>query len=321
MVLFLVISIVLTPAPANSNILEELEALGLKDVQTTTNDDGQIIVLRFRPSSGSDKAMSAISSLTKLIELDLSGSKVTDAGLAKLAGLTDLKKLGLPPAATDGGIAKLAPLTKLEELYIGESKITGTGLAKLTLPALVTLDASRSKFGDEGLAALSNSKNLQRLILRNTATTDKGLTNLSGLSKLTYLDLRSTAVSDTGLASLSGLQSLQHLDLSNSSEKITDAGLERLADLKEMRSLWLSRSAVSDKGFDSLKQIRALHELSLWKTQVTDKLFKKLQSLECFQNKRLKVFYIRAPGVTEKGLANFRKTLAKMHKSSFRLNP
>ena len=68
----------------------------------------------------------------RLAELNLSRSKVTDAGLASLAGMSNLKKLHLPnTAVSDAGIDSLLGLSKLEYLNLFNTKITDAGLAKL----------------------------------------------------------------------------------------------------------------------------------------------------------------------------------------------
>ncbi len=77
----------------------------------------------------------------RLAELNLSRSKVTDAGLASLAGMKNLKKLHLPnTAVTDAGIDALLGLGQLEYLNLFNTKITDVGLAKLEkLPKLKRL--------------------------------------------------------------------------------------------------------------------------------------------------------------------------------------
>ena len=77
----------------------------------------------------------------RLSEMNLGRSKVTDAGLASLAGMKNLKKLHLPnTAVTDAGIDSLLALTNLEYLNLFNTKLTDAGLAKLEkLPNLKRL--------------------------------------------------------------------------------------------------------------------------------------------------------------------------------------
>jgi mono/diheme cytochrome c family protein len=77
----------------------------------------------------------------RMSEVNLGRSKVTDAGLASLAGMKNLKKLHLPnTAVTDAGIDSLLVLANLEYLNLFNTKITDAGLAKLEkLPNLKRL--------------------------------------------------------------------------------------------------------------------------------------------------------------------------------------
>jgi uncharacterized membrane protein len=77
----------------------------------------------------------------RFAELNLGRCKVTDAGMASLAGMKNLKKLHLPnTAVTDAGIDSLLTLTNLEYLNLFNTKLTDAGLAKLEkLPNLKRL--------------------------------------------------------------------------------------------------------------------------------------------------------------------------------------
>lgn len=68
----------------------------------------------------------------RLSEMNLGRSKVTDAGLATLSGMKNLKKLHLPnTGVTDAGIDSLLGLENLEYLNLFNTKVTDTGIAKL----------------------------------------------------------------------------------------------------------------------------------------------------------------------------------------------
>lgn len=68
----------------------------------------------------------------RLVDLNLSRSKVTDAGLATVAGMKNLKRLNLAnTAVTDAGIDHLAGLAALEYLNLVGTKATDAALPKL----------------------------------------------------------------------------------------------------------------------------------------------------------------------------------------------
>ena len=88
--------------------------------------------------------------------LDLSGTRVTDAGLKELAGLKSLQSLNLwDTLVTDAGLKELGGLTSLQSLDLKSTRVT-----------------------DAGLKELAGLKSLQRLYLYDTRVTDKGVAEL-----------------------------------------------------------------------------------------------------------------------------------------------
>ena len=95
----------------------------------------------------------AIGSLTSLLELDLSGTRLDDAGASRLAALKRLRCLNLGHTrVTDAGLVHLAGLDQLEKLYPDGCRVTGRGLENLMgLTRLHTLDLSGTDVDDAGL--------------------------------------------------------------------------------------------------------------------------------------------------------------------------
>ena len=68
----------------------------------------------------------------EVVEVSLRGTKITDAGLVHLKGLTELQKLNLSRSnITDAGLVHLKGLTGLVALDVGNTKITDAGIAEL----------------------------------------------------------------------------------------------------------------------------------------------------------------------------------------------
>src|SRR5947207_3263941 len=64
-----------------------------------------------------------------IIEVDLGGSRINDARLGKLAGLTQLKTLFLDRTrVTDAGLKELVALQSLERLDLAYTQVRGGGL-------------------------------------------------------------------------------------------------------------------------------------------------------------------------------------------------
>jgi hypothetical protein len=96
----------------------------------------------------------------KLAVLDLAGTRVTDAGLAHLAGLTNLRTLRLEDTqVTDAGLKYLAPLKKLTELDLRGTRVTDAGLEVLAgFPNLQKLLLDKSQATDAGVAKLQKAR-------------------------------------------------------------------------------------------------------------------------------------------------------------------
>ena len=162
------------------------------------------------PQSAFDKDVAAIKELGGRVTVDEKGgvrvdlrrTKVTDAGLVHLKGLTNLTSLNLyNTKVTDSGLVHLEGLTNLEKLNLERTKVTDTGLVHL-----------------KGLTKLE--------LLRLSGTTDAGLVHLKGLTNLTHLLLISTGITDAGLVHLKRLANLETLDLLDT--KVTGAGFKKL---------------------------------------------------------------------------------------------
>jgi Leucine rich repeat/Leucine Rich repeat len=167
-----------------------------------------LVVFAVRPAAGDEaadeqKAMDAIRKTGGAVQVDtddqgkpayrvdLSGAKVTDAELAPLESLPNLRVLNLVGAqVTDAGLAHVQRLTKLRKLYLAGTPITDAGLARLEdLPRLQVLDLAKTKITDAGLEHLADLPRLQILDLSHTAVTGAGLEHLKKLDDLKELHL------------------------------------------------------------------------------------------------------------------------------------
>ena len=136
--------------------------------------------------------------------VELSETRVSDAGLAQLEGLTALEALHLyETPVSDAGLSQLTGLTALEELSLDGTQVSDAGLANLKgLRALAALSLSDTQVSDAGLSHLKGLTALAEMSLYDTQVSDAGLTHLKGLTALRWLDLRRTQVSNAGTADL-----------------------------------------------------------------------------------------------------------------------
>jgi uncharacterized membrane protein len=93
-----------------------------------------------------DAGLASIAKLTNLTRLDLNHTAITDEGLTRLAPLTHLEALNLyGTAITDAGLDRLKPLTTLRAAHLWQTRVTPDGVARLrtALPAAdITIDAA-----------------------------------------------------------------------------------------------------------------------------------------------------------------------------------
>jgi hypothetical protein len=107
--------------------------------------------LCLRSTKIQDAGLKELAGLTNLEALDLSNTAVTDLGLKALAGLKRLRTLALRGTpVTDAGLKELAGLESLQELDLTDSRVTGAapGLRELAgLKQLRTLCISQIQLG------------------------------------------------------------------------------------------------------------------------------------------------------------------------------
>ena len=216
--------------PTPERAIAFVESLGGKVVRDDNSPDKPVTRIDLSNTKVTDAGLKELAPLTNLELLDLNGTQVTDAGLKELAHFKNLRILNLwRTQVTDAGLKKLAPLTNLELLDLNGTQVT-----------------------DAGLKELAHFKNLRILHLWRTQVTDAGLTNLAPLTNLYVLDLNSTQVTDAGLKNLAPLTNLGVLSLPET--KVTNAGLKELASHTNLSVLDLRGTLVTDAGVKELQK-------------------------------------------------------------------
>lgn len=159
-----------------------------------------------------DGACAVMKAWPRLRELNMRGTKVTDTGVAHLAGHAELSRIDVGFALfTDNGVEQFTTMPKLRSIAMGGNKMTDVGLGPLKRVAnLMELDLGglqRTDSGlwqvtvtDRGLETLGSLKSLVRLNLRNAKITDAGVESLFGLTNLMELNLMNTGLSPEALA-------------------------------------------------------------------------------------------------------------------------
>ncbi len=172
---------------------------------------------------------------------------------------------------TDAGLARVAGLPGLSRLILAGTPVTGAGLRALQpVSALRVLDLSGTAITDRASDHLSRLSGLVELSLADTGLTDHGLARLVGLKRLETLDLAGLPVTATGLtAALSGIRSLRHLNLSET--LVRSADLRILARLPKLESLSIRDTLISDRGIAAIGKLKSLKRLWIDRCRITDK--------------------------------------------------
>ncbi|MBL7648910.1 MAG: hypothetical protein JNK74_22265 [Candidatus Hydrogenedentes bacterium] len=115
------------------------DAIGDEQLATLTPLCNQLTWLNLAGTKITDAGLATVAGLSKVTRLHLERTGITDAGLAHLAGLTNLEYLNLyGTQVTDAGLAQLAPLTNLKKIFLWQTGVTAAGAdtLKAALPNL-----------------------------------------------------------------------------------------------------------------------------------------------------------------------------------------
>jgi hypothetical protein len=262
-----------------------------------------VIKATFPPTAG-DADLACLEALPKLDTLDLSGTHVSDAGLASLErqiqltflnldqtkitdaslehlkGLSNLQELSLVNTrVTDAGLAYLEKLTKLQVLVLDQTPITNAGLAHLkNLKQLHSLSLHGTRLTDDCLNNLASLRSVQELDISRTAITSAGLRRLKEIPRLRSLTLGGFLITDDDLACLKDLPYLESLTLVHTLN--SDAGLEKLGAMTSLRAVYLNDISITEAGLEHLCDMPQLETLDLTGTRFTDDVLNRFRNLQ-----------------------------------------
>jgi hypothetical protein len=140
-----------------------------------------IFHVEVRKKSGTDNDLRHLAHLTGVRNLDCSKSHaITDAGVAHIAGLRELRELDLYwTAVTDASLEAIGRMHQLTHLHLGLTKVTGPGVVHLArLQKLWRLSLECTTVDDSVVPILATLSSLRRLALWDTRITVDGLARL-----------------------------------------------------------------------------------------------------------------------------------------------
>jgi hypothetical protein len=195
----------------------------------------KITMVNLRDTDASDELIGRIAKFQTLSDVDLSGTKTTDAGIQLISKLP-LRVLWIQECPiTDESGKHLAEHKTLQRLLANGTICTDTFIENLgSLPQLKDLGLRGTKVTSDGMRHIASCPKLEKLYLYSTVVDDDGINHLRDNATITKLDLSSTNVTDDSFEIFETLPSLNELDL-NACRGITRNAANRFARTKGCR--------------------------------------------------------------------------------------
>ncbi|MEX0586345.1 MAG: hypothetical protein WD176_06860 [Pirellulales bacterium] len=290
----------------------------------------------------SDADLEHVAMLASLEDLNLNGAQATDEGLAFVARLGRLRTLELADVKkmTDAGLAQLAGIVELRQLGLQQTNITGAGLKEFDrCRHLSSLAVSGEFVGNDAIRAVAAMSSLVELSVsapKATEATLRGLPRLKSLSlyapgatRMDVRDLPSLAILSLSAKSaeeflLADLPQLGALDVSSDRPgcrlrlsgmgPVTKLALlgqhsfdtescRAIGQVNTLRSLEISPPLTDDDvaHFAGLKQLEMLRLVNPHQSlRLTDRSFAVIGQLANIQD-----LYIVSGGATDAGVRAF----------------
>jgi hypothetical protein len=241
----------------------------------TTLESLNVIATKFN-----DAWMPNIGKLTRLKTLRFTNNgKLSDAGMAQLAGLKDLEQFSFVGTQITGrAYAKFEGFTKLARVSHRGSSIDDEGLMQLCdhLPNLENISLAHAKFTDAAAPNLAKLTKLKGLELGTMNATPQTLKHIAKLP-LEYLQLGEGFDSPESIPFIKDISTLRRLTFTNT-KPLTDADLKTVAGMKQLEQLELGKIELSDarlaffKDFAFLKSMRLVPVKEPFTTETEAKL-------------------------------------------------
>ncbi len=286
--LMMAVLILSTDAGADDgSLVQRLESLGGK----VTRNDNVVTELMFRDSSQlGDAQWRAIGQLSQLKKLTAYGRAhgLNDETVGHLTGLKELESLSTDGAQlSDAGLGKLAALTNLRSaaffhLSFRKEGFTGQGFAAWkSLSKLERLTVAGMSMGDEGFAAIAGITSLRELRTWHTYRTEASNEEIAKLPKLRTLKLgqrlprgksKPPSLSDASLSTLARIHTLESLEIGEA--RFTLEGLRQLKMLSKLKRLKIDRTEIAAADVETLRE--EMPNVAITFEPLTDEQRKKL---------------------------------------------
>ncbi len=264
-----------------------------------------------RNTQVTDAWLAKLSGVTTLKRLDVSNCEIHGDGLKHIAGLTGLREINLTlTPVTDEGLKYLVGLTELRSIGLASSQCNGTGFKHLkALRKLESVNFHFTPLNDAGLRAISQVPIADRFWFAHTHFSDTGAQALKSLSSLKRCGIGSKGKDSSGEA-VAALSKLPLEDLSLLDNQASPEGIAHAAKIKTLKRLDVSYApTVTDVSMKLVAQLPKLEEFRIGGAKLTDTglmHLTKSRSLKRLTLGRLK-------DVTEAGVAELKKARPELN--------
>lgn len=190
--------------------------------------------------------------------------KLTDEGLAHLAGLKQLERFAYIGTQLKGHPFKeFQGWTNLKSSSFRGSKLDDVGIEAMcrAFPNYETLSLAHAHFTDAGSVHLASLKKLKGLEIASREATAKCLNNITALP-LEYLQLGDGLDNSEGIAISSGIKTLKKFVITGA-QKISDDDLKVVAGMKQLDHLELSEFEITEAKLSALKELAYLKSMRI----------------------------------------------------------
>jgi len=268
--------------PAAAKDHETIEAwIHSLDGTFVKDDSGQIVEVNLASTWITDADLARLASLTELRKIDLAHAKINDIAFQHLKPLKRVAWLNCfyCEYLTDGAIAYLKEWENLEYLNVRGSEVTSRMFEHIAdMKELRVLDVGFSRVNDNDFEHLASLEKLEELHIGGNKMNGLALPLLRMLPSLRHLDVNGSqrtdsgrwglTLSDVNIANLTALTELEALNMGGA--QLTDVGMEQIEALSNLRTLDLSRMDITAEGLAPVAKLPHLSRLNLWKSQRID---------------------------------------------------
>lgn len=269
-----------------------------------------------------DSHLLALRDLKDIVKLNVTGTRVTGAGLSQIRGWRKLQHLSLnDQIIDDSAMIPISRMTWLEHLILHDTAVSDEGLRRLeAVKGLKTLRIHSRRITDEGFEVLKQLPELTDVAVNGGRLTD------ASFDSTTHLKLKVLSVSgvlrNKGLAALaihtdvtefrmindgpveldfSPLKDWKKLDLVYIQEgQVTGDGL-RCFSPETMRHLELVDCQLTEEHGIQVASLQNLEHLMIDGSQLSEEFLAQIGKL-----KKLKFLNLRQCGITDAGLAQLK---------------